>query len=133
MTKHETEYIVNIGDEFDANYLLKKQQINKVKWILFAVFTLIGLILYVSLCSVYPQYWKSFWVFLLLGFVVSSGYISYMKARMVYFNYPFALLMFYIPISFEYDLFLPMLGIFFSLLVFYPVGMLVDSIIRIKK
>lgn len=133
MSIFDNDFVVNTGDEFSPEFEKKRSETIRVSWILTGVFSLLGLITYIATSFFFPQYWNNLWVLLLLGPVISSGYLSYKTARMVYFSYPLTLVMFYVPLSFAYDIFGPMAWIFASIPVFYLIGYHVDRIKRIIR
>ena len=133
MPRFENEFIVNLGDEYDPKFEEKRTMVIRFGWLITGVFSALGLLAYTLVSSYFPQFWNSLWVLLLLGPVVSSIYVSYMTARMVYFFYPLAMIMFYVPLAFTYNIFGPLAWIFASLPIYYFIGYRVDSIKRIRK
>lgn len=124
------ENIINPGDEFSSGFEEFRRRVNITSFVMFFLFTLMGIGLYVGFSLLHPEYWSTLWVLTLSGIIIGSLTKSLLMGRMSQFAYPILVVCIFCSVGGIYQIYHPLWVIFLSIPLYYLLAHYIDQIQR---
>ena len=127
------ENIINPGDEFSPGFEEFRRRVNITSFVMFFLFTLMGIGLYVGFSLLHPEYWSTLWVLTLSGIIIGSLTKSLLMGRMSQFVYPILVVCIFCSVGGIYQIYHPLWVIFLFIPAYYGIAGSIEKAMAAKE